>query len=347
MNPSSPAAALNPSGPGAGPVLVGSNDHRYSASDSWHRLPEGVSWTEAVAVACDSRDRIHVFNRGTVPVIVFDREGNLIHSWGQGKFARAHGLTIGPDDSLYFVDDLDHTVKKYSPEGELLMVLGNSGRPSDTGAVTVDYRTITRAAGPFNFPTNLAVADNGDLFVADGYGNARVHRFSADGRWILSWGEPGAGRGQFHVPHGIAIDPEGRICVADRENSRIQWFDTEGRFLESWDDDLARPSQMVYDPQGHLIIAELGYRSGIWPGSAPYPAGAPGGRISIYNQRRELLARWGGGENPTAPGDFFATHDLCLDSAGNLYVAEVPWSAGGRLGIVPADCHSLHKFTRL
>ena len=318
---------------------------RFDVCAGWGELPEGWRFVEVAGVATDSADRVFVFNRGEHPVVVFDRDGRFVRSWGEGVFARPHGLTIGPDDAVYCTDDLDHTVKKFTPEGTLLLTLGTSGRPSDTGASSVDYRTIRRAGPPFHFPTNLALADDGAMYVADGYGNACVHKFSADGRLLFSWGEPGAGPGQFHVPHGIAVMSDGAVVVADRENGRLQFFDPDGGFLTEWTG-LARPCQVVIDAAGNVHVAELGYRAGMWPGTTAPTPDATGGRVSVFNLLGRLLARWGGGVSPCAPGDFYAPHDLCLDSRGDLYVAEVVWSAGGNRGAVAADCHAFQKFTR-
>ncbi len=326
--------------------VCGSGRFQYTPDASWSSPPPHYEWTEIPAVAVDRQDRVYLFNRSDHPVMVFDREGNFLKAWGEGLFQRAHGITIGPDDGIYCTDDFDHTVRKFSPDGELLMTLGTRGQPSDTGATSVDFRTIKQAGPPFHYPTNVAFSSAGEIYVSDGYGNARIHKFTSDGKLLLSWGEPGAGPGQFHVPHGIAIDPTGRVFVADRENSRLQIFSPEGRFLEEWTD-FARPCQVTFDPEGNLYAAELGYRAGMWPGtSAPSPA-ATGGRVSIWSPERKLLSRWGGGENPTAPGDFFAPHDICLDSRGDVYVAEVVWSAGGNRGLVGPGSHTLQKFVKI
>ena len=184
------------------PAAVSSADCRafgYEADDGWAKLPSGMSWPEVAAVAADSRDRIYVFNRGAHPVMVFDRGGTFLFSWGQGLFVRPHGMCIGPDDSVYCTDDSDHTVRKYTPDGQLLLTLGTSGKPSDTGATSMDFRTILRSGPPFHYPTNLALSPEGDLYISDGYGNARVHKFSADGQLLFSWGEPGSGPGQFRI----------------------------------------------------------------------------------------------------------------------------------------------------
>lgn len=316
----------------------------YEANDQWAKLPAGWSWTEVAGVATDSKDRVYVFNRGEHPLMVFDREGNFLNSWGEGLFARAHGIFIGPDDAVYCTDDMDHTVRKFTPEGKLLLTLGTSGKPSDTGATSMDFRSIVRAGPPFHYPTNLALSATGEMYVSDGYGNARMHKFSADGRLLFSWGEPGTGTGQFQVPHGVAVDRDGVVLVADRENSRIQFFSPEGKFLSEWTD-VARPSQIFIDPAGNVVVAELGFYAGMWPGIVAAPD-SPGGRVSIYNRSGAVLARWGGGVNPCAPGDFFAPHGIWLDSRGDIYVTEVTMSAGGRKGMVPPTCHSLQKFTR-
>lgn len=312
----------------------------YTPVTNW---PARATWKEVAGVATDSRDRVFVFAREPHALLVFDPHGALLESWDATMFVRPHGVTVGPDDCVYCTDDVGHTVRKFSQRGELLFTLGTHGTPSDTGATSIDFRTITHAGPPFHYPTNLAVAPNGNLYIADGYGNARVHVFAPDGALLFSWGEPGAGPGQFRVPHGIAIDREGTVFVADRENSRIQLFTPKGEFVSEWTD-LARPSQVFIDRDGKFFVAELGYRAGMWPGTKPPTPDATGGRVSVFDATRALIARWGGGENPTAPGDFFAPHDICTDARGNVYVAEVTWSAGGSRGLVPADCHALQKF---
>ncbi len=314
----------------------------YNPIANW---PAVSDWKEVAGVATDSHDRVFVFSRGPRPLMVYEPDGTFVAEWDASMFVRPHGITVGPDDCVYCTDDMGHTVRKFSPDGKLLFTLGTHGQPSDTGATSIDFRTIKYAGPPFHYPTNLAVAPNGNLYVTDGYGNARVHVFAPDGTRLFSWGEPGTGPGQFHVPHGIAIDRAGTVFVADRENSRVQLFTPKGEFVSEWTD-LARPSQVFIDRDGKFFVAELGYRAGMWPGTTAPTPDATGGRVSVFDAKRNLIARWGGGANPTAPGDFFAPHDICTDSRGNVYVAEVTWSAGGSRGLVPADCHALQKFTR-
>lgn len=326
--------------------IIECGEFRYRASADWARWPSGWRIAEVTGAATDSHDRVFVFSRGDHPVAVFDPGGELLFSWGEGLFQRPHGITIGPDDMIYCTDDLDHTVRKYTPKGELIWKLGTSGRPSETGATSIDYRTIRFAGPPFHFPTNLAVAPRGELFIADGYGNARIHKYSAEGRLLQSWGTPGAGPGQFHVPHGIAVDRQGVVYVADRENSRLQLFSSSGEFLAEWPD-IARPCEIAIDDEGRVYVAELGYRAGLWPGTAPPHPSATGGRVSIFDSQGKLLARFGGGERPCAAGDFFAPHDIWFDSRGDLYVAEVVYSASRNTRPASGDYHTLQKFTRL
>ena len=321
-------------------------DFGYEADEHWAKLPEGWSWPEATAVATDSRGRVFIFNRSEHPVIVFDRDGAFLNSWGEGLFTRPHGITIGPDDAVYCTDDLGHTIRKFTPDGTLLMTLGTPGQPSDTGATSIDYRTIRHAGPPFHFPTNVALSSAGEMYITDGYGNARVHKFDAAGRLLFSWGEPGSGAGQFHVPHGIAVDKEGIVYVADRENSRIQRFTPDGKFLSEWTD-VARPCQVFIDDAGRVYVAELGYRAGMWPGTRAPSDDATGGRLSIFDSTGRLIARWGGGQDPCAPGDFFAPHDICVDAHGDIYLAEVVMSAGGNRGLVSPHCHSFQKFSQI
>ncbi|MCR4392895.1 MAG: 6-bladed beta-propeller, partial [Dehalococcoidales bacterium] len=228
-------------------MTYGSGKYTYELANWQAKFPGGWSPIEVNGLCCDTQDRLYAFNTGEYPVTVFDSEGNLLGTWGEKYFEHTHGGCISVDGSVFIADDGNHTVSKFTPDGRLIFTLGKKGQPSDTGYTLVasDGRrlnimeaiaTTKRSGPPFNSPTDVAISPSGEIYVADGYGNARVHKFSADGKLISSWGEPGKGPGQFIVPHGIAIDKLGRVFVADRHNNRIQIFDAQGRFLTQWTD---------------------------------------------------------------------------------------------------------------
>ena len=327
------------------------NQVDYEVLRGWERLPEGWTFVEVAGVATDSDDRVYVFCRGEHPVIVLDPDGRFLNAWGEGTFTNAHGISIGPDDTVYCADNMDHTVRIFRPDGTLVRTLGQVGVASDTG-FSAWKNPVERAAGPFNMVTNAAPAPDGRLYVADGYGNARVHVFSPEGEHLFSWGEPGTGPGQFRLPHGIAIDRSGQVYVADRENSRIQIFSSEGEYRTEWNHVL-RPDDLCIDADENLYVAELGFRAGRMPRSmmAPSPGGVPEhrppARVSVLTLDGEVRAQFGSGGEPCDPGNFFAPHGIWADTRGDLYVGEVGMSAGAPAGLIPLDCHSLQKFVRV
>jgi DNA-binding beta-propeller fold protein YncE len=307
----------------------------------WERLPTGFTHPDVAAVAVNSRGEVYLFCRAEHPVLVYDRDGRFLRSWGEGQFSmRTHGITIGPDDSVYCVDDGGHSVRKFGPDGTLLRSIGPVGRPSDSGYDGKNLATITRGAEPYNRPTNLAVASSGDLYVSDGYGNARVHRFTRGGELVGSWGEPGSGPGEFRLPHGIAVHPDGRVYVCDRENDRIQIFDPEGAYLDEIVT-VQRPTQIAFGP-GLMYVAELGWRAGQRSFRNGSIAQDLPSRVSVLDESGRALARIGG-TDPCAPGSFCAAHGIAVDQDGAVYVAEVTWTIGASAGLVPQDCHTFQK----
>jgi len=189
-------------------MVYGSGDYTYELVEDWAKLPAGWSFPDVGGLAVDSNDRLYVFNRSPHPVMVFDRNGNLASSWGEGVFSRPHGIRINAGGAVYCTDDGSHVVHKFTPDGRLLSTLGSKDRPSDTGYVEMpdllaSLASIKRGGPPFNRPTGVAFSLSGDVFVTDGYGNARVHRFSPDGKLLLSWGTPGTEAGQFRLPHNV------------------------------------------------------------------------------------------------------------------------------------------------
>ena len=325
-------------------ATVGSGDFVYEPAENWIHLPDDVPLTEAVGVAVDSQDNLYVFNRADPPVIVFDPHGKYLRHWGHGLFVRPHGIWIDPENTLYLTDDHGHSMRQFTKDGELLRVFGPVGEPSPTGVVGYDYRKITHGDAPYNLPTNTVKAPNGDVYVTDGYGNARVHRFSAEGQLKASWGEPGDGPGQFNLPHGLGVDPEGRLYVGDRENSRIQIFSLEGELIDTWTD-VVRPCQVFIGQDSFAYVGELGKKAGMFDWLERDPA-ATGARISIFDKDGNLQSRWGGGVKPESLADVYTGHDVCVDSKGDVYVGEVSLSASAADGVDPTTIPTLRKFVR-
>ena len=222
-------------------TTVGAGDSRYEERHDWPRLPEGWSFREVVDVAVDGQDRVCVFNRGQQPVMVFEADGTLAGAWGEGMFTRPHGLTAGPDGALWAADDDGHCVRRFTWDGELQLTIGIPGQGAEP-----------HSGEPFNRPTKVAVAPrSGEIYIADGYGNARVHKYSPEGEHLLSWGEFGTGPGQFNLVHSVCTDDAGRVFVADRENHRVQIFDDQGAYLDQWND--------MHRPCGLLVSGDRVY----------------------------------------------------------------------------------------
>ena len=275
-------------------VTVGTGKYTYELVQDWAKLPAG--WTLGqTAIVTDSQDRVYLFNRSDHPLIVLDRDGNFLTSWGEGALPDAHGMYIDPDQNIYLPVKNSHVVLKYDPNGNLLMTLGTWDQPSDTGWSGNASDPAQRAAGPFHRPSDVAMSPSGDLYISDGYGNARVHKFTGDGRLLFSWGTPGkSAPGEFHVPHGVWVHTDGRVLVADRENNRIQIFSPDGEFLTQWTN-LARPCDIYIDQDDVVFVPELD------------------AFMTILTIDGEVLSRWSG---PTDAG----AHAIWVDSRGDLYI---------------------------
>ncbi len=305
----------------------------YRVVEGWGHLPDGFSFVEATSVGVDAHDNVYVFNRGAHPVIAFDRDGNFVRSWGEGGlFRRAHGITVGPDGTLWLTDDLHHTIRQFTPEGKLLLTIGDPDTPS-----------TLQGGQPFNRPTHVALCPrSGDIYISDGYGNSRVHKYDPRGRHLLSWGEPGTDPGCFNLPHNIATDAEGLVYVADRENHRVQIFDGQGQYLAQINN-LHRPCGLYCERgSGRLFVGELGTALAV---NAAVPNLGP--RVSIVTLKGDLVGRVGDRFAGEKPGQFIAPHGCVLDSRGALYVAEVSWTNTGSKLDPPREIRSLQKFERV
>lgn len=290
--------------------ILGGGEWTYRMVNDWAALPDGWALGEVAGVAVDDRDDVYVFTRGTEhPLMVFDRDGNFLRSWGEnGMFTKPHAIAFGADGYLYCTDDGNHTVRKFTTEGKLVLEIGIPNRPAE------------RFSGrPFHRCTHTALSPRGDIFVSDGYGNARVHKFSPDGELLMSWGDFGSGIGEFNVPHNITTDPDGWVYVADRENHRVQVFDQNGRYETQWKN-LHRPCGLCTQAKSKPLsfISEAGPGLAI---NADYPRLGP--RVSIVDHHGELVARLGDNGTGLALGQFLAPHGIAVDSRQDIYVAEL------------------------
>lgn len=320
-----------------GPVILGEGAYRYEVTGAnWGNLPDGWFYREATAVAVDGNDRVYVFNRGTVPMAIFDTDGNLLDtwSWEQGGFDNPHGVTASPDGNLFCVDNGDSTIKKFTPDGKILLTLGKAHEPSPQ-----------MSNRPFSYPTHVGVdARTGEFYVSDGYSNAAVHKFTPDGRHILTFGESGTGEGQFNIVHNVKVGRDGWVYVADRENHRIQVFSPEGRYETQWVN-LSRAACLDIDTSGERDIVYIGeYFSGIASNDRGTNLGP---RVTVMSTDGRILARVGTEPYGSQAGRFFSPHGIAVDSKGNLYVAEVSASDYGYGWNVSPELRSLQKLTRV
>jgi streptogramin lyase len=220
-----------------------------------------VSW-----VASDKKGLIYIIQRGDKvdPVVVMDRDGKLLHSWGKGMYTMPHAIRIDPQGNVWTTDAASSMVYKFSPEGKKLMQIEVGGQPSP-------------CPGNFCSVSDIAFAPNGNLFIADGYKNARILEYTPDGKKLTEWGSAGTGPGQFVLPHSIQIDDKGVIYVADRENGRIQRFDLHGKYLGEW------------DKYGKTFGMKLD-KDAIWLSSTPRgPNGVPGWLIKVDRRNGDIL----------------------------------------------------------
>jgi sugar lactone lactonase YvrE len=313
---------------------LGSGEWSFEVQDNWARIPDEIVLGDCAAVGVDSRDNVYAFNRGDHPIAVFDQDGNLLRTWGEGVFTRPHGVHMAPDDTIWLTDDGDHTVRRCTLDGRVLLTIGIPGKPAPF-----------MSGEPFHRCTHTALSPQCDrLYISDGYGNARIHKFTVDGKLLSSWGEPGTDPGQFNIPHNICCDPEGWLYIADRENHRVQVFDGDGKWETQWNN-LHRPNGMCL-ARGHnplCYIGEGGPSGEInrdWPNIGP--------RVSIHTTEGKVLARLGKPHGGILPGQFTSPHGIAVDSQGNIYVGELSGRSWGRFSKEPMPqklrvIHRLHK----
>ena len=273
------ASAVAAQQPGPGP---------YTLVDGWGALPNGMQYGETPGMTIDKNGKVFAFHRGSPPVVELDASGKIVKMWGENMFVWPHGIRVDRNGFLWITDGRagggkGQQVFKFDPSGKLVMTLGTAG-VSGEGPDT------------FNGPTDVAVAQNGDVFVSDGHVNNRIVKFSKDGKFIKAWGKKGTGPGEFDLPHTMFFDSRGRLFVGDRSNKRIQIFDQDGTFIDQWAQ-FGSPSGMFIAPDDTFYVVDYNDRMGVFVGSARDG--------SIKYKFEEALAE-----------------GVAVDGKGNIYVGE-------------------------
>jgi len=289
----------------------------YHVAHGWPVLPEGETLGEVTGVGVDTHGNVFVFHRAerswpdsdvldTTPipnptVVAFDAHtGAMTSRWGANRFAMPHGLTVDKDDNVWLTDCALHQVYKFSHDGRPLLTLGERAVPGDDSS-------------HFNLPTDIAVAADGSFYVTDGYGNNRVLKFSADGRFLFQWGAKGTGPGQFDLPHGITLGAAGRVYVADRGNARVQVFDATGKYLSQWHGPaFGRPYDVAIGKDGVAFVADGGDQPLTGPDRSALVVVRPDGFVL------ERVGRFGNYD-----GQFAIAHDLAVSADGAVYVGDI------------------------
>jgi DNA-binding beta-propeller fold protein YncE len=297
-------------------MVLGQGKFKYRRVENWAKIPPyfeykstpEVKFRYPLGMTGDSKGRIFVsFRNASHPVIMLDLDGNFLYCWGENYVFDAHDICVGPDDSVYVADRRTHTVEKFTTGG---VFLGNWGRGRFDPTPTFSHK-------PFNMPAGIAFGPSGEMYVADGYGNSVVHKFSPDGKLLKTWGGPGNGTGQFNIPHALAVDKHGNVYVADRMNDRIQKFTAEGEHISTWTD-VVFPMDIHMDRENDVIyvLESLDYVN--MPQRMPSHT-----RISIRNLEGAILSEFGGRESEGKGGVLEIGHALWVDPQGNIYEAEI------------------------
>lgn len=278
---------------------------------TWPQKPDSFTWGALTGITVDDRDQVYIFNRAEPTVQIYRTDGAFVRSWSTANPPGTHHIKLDADGNVWLADFRSHIVQKYNPKGKLLLALG------ETGVAACDERH-------FAGPTDMAFAPNGDVFISDGYGNRRVVHYDKQGRFVKTWGEEGIEPGQFALPHAIAADSKGRLYVADRNNARIQVFNTNGKLLAVWDDSIM--------PWGFAEISN----DRIWvcgssrvrqPDDDGWVVSPPPDQLLVQldttgKVRVRVPLRLAPGA-PSKPGEVDWVHTVAVDSKGNIYLGDI------------------------
>lgn len=252
-------------------------------------VPDDIELGKCSGVGVDKQGRLFLLHRGKRPVLSFDKSGKFLRAFGDDYVATGHGLKVDQQGNVWVTCTEQHMVYKFSGDGKLLLALGQIDKPG-TGTDPPQ----------FDQPTDVAIGPQGEIYVADGYGNSRMVKFSPEGKFLTTWGQAGEEPGQFHAPHQVVVDPDGQVIVADRDNNRLQVFDGNGNFLKTHP--VKTAFGVTLDRDGVLFACS-------------------GDKIHQLDKSGSVVKSWG--QEGNGPLEFGIGHQIAIDQAGNLYVAEV------------------------
>ncbi len=288
----------------------------YEVVPAWPQRPAEAKPAAVPAIALDAEGNVWIYTRANPVVQIYAPDGRYLRGWREEDAKTVpHGLKFDGEGNVWLVDCGLHVARKFSREGKLLLTLGTLGEPGD------DERH-------FKAPTDITFTPNGDIFVADGYGNSRVVRFDKTGRFLKAWGALGTKPGEFSIPHAITADSKGRLYVADRNNVRVQIFDAEGKLLDVWPNILV-PWGFWISPADEIWVC--GSSPMPWLTDPKYPA-APLGcppkdqLFMKFNTAGKVLEHWTvpkGEDEKERPGDLNWLHVIALDAQGNIYAGDI------------------------
>jgi len=312
-----------------GLAILACNDHKnpaagrnlkthYVLDTAWVQACSNYIVSQPTGIGIDRNNHIFIFQRtgrkwiDSIPdslisqntILELDNEtGKMINAWGAGYFIMPHGLTVDKDDNIWVTDVGLHQVFKFTHEGNLLMKSGEAKVPGNDSA-------------HFNLPTDIAVAPDGSYYVSDGYGNSRIVKFSSSGKYLRSWGSYGKEPGEFNIPHGLAIDKNNTLYVADRQNNRVQLFDTSGRFLREFEnkEDVEQLPSVAIDISGRLYAIDYDSRKNA-------DSTANGSTFFMLDTSGHTIQHIGATGSADRTPCWF--HDIAVDSKGNIYVGDI------------------------
>jgi DNA-binding beta-propeller fold protein YncE len=284
----------------------------YEVDSTWPKpRPAGVEWGAIPGVTVDKQDQIWIFTRAKPPVQVYRPDGTLVRTWGEDIVNCAHQIKFDPEGNVWLVDVKKHVVMKCTPEGKLLQTLGTPNEPGCDES-------------HFNKPTDVAFTPDGQLFVSDGYGNARVVHFDRNGKFVKAWGKLGTAPGEFSLPHSIVIDTKGRLYVADRNNARVQVFDQQGKFLAEWRNVMVPWSLWI---TANDEIWACGSSPMIWRPKDTVLGCPPKDQFFVkFDTSGRVLQTWTVPkceDGQEKPGELNWLHSMAFDSKGNIYAVDI------------------------